>query len=145
MSNRKTGKPAIRTIFAQMNNGSLRKIEIPHEWVITFGPIAFAARNNGGESPNVLRIYSSKAKTSLMAVFRDVVSVTDASIVVTEKVIKKRQKVFVKKEDNGEQQYAAELRRTVWQNPYADEPDADENDFDESILSLPGGDDGIPI
>jgi hypothetical protein len=127
-----------RVLLAEIRGGSLRKIVIPDDWCITFGPVAVGvARQPNQESPNVLRIYADKKRDNLMAVYRDIVSVSDERIEITERKVHKKQKIFSKKGGNGQQSYAAEIRKTVWSNPFADEPEADEQDFDEDILTLP--------
>lgn len=127
-----------RTLYAELNGGNMRKIEIPSDWVVTFGPIAVGVGRNGQESPNVLRIYSDTKRTDLVAVYRDVKAVSDERVKVTEKTVKKKQKVFQKNGPNGNQQWAAEIRKTEWKNPFADEPEADdEDDFGETFLAIP--------
>lgn len=43
----------------------------------------------------------------------------------------------------GDQTYSAEVRRTTWSNPYADDPETPDDDFEvtEAALALPAGDD----
>jgi len=127
-----------RTLFVEVKEG-LRKITIPADWTISFGPLAVGLKSNGMESPNVLRIYADKKRADLVAVYRDVISVSDERVIVSQKKTTKKQKVFHKRGGNGEQSFAAEIRKTSWTNPYADEPEAEDGDFDESILKLPAG------
>ena len=136
-------EPKTRTIFVEVKSGTLRRIEIPEDWHISFGPVAVGVSRNGVESPNVLRIYADVQRKNLVAVYRDVISISDARVKVTDKKVHKREKKFIKKGGNGEQVCAAEIRKTVWSDPFADEPDAEEQDFDEGILELPSsmGDD----
>lgn len=137
---RRTAAPTVatRTLMAETKSGSLRKIIIPANWTISFGPIAVGVARNGQESPNVLRIYADAGRKDLQAVYRDIVSVSDERVQITERKTVKRQKTFTKKGSNGEQVYAAELRKTVWSDPFADEPSAEESDdFDENVLKLP--------
>lgn len=128
-----------RTLYAEIHGGNMRKITIPVSWVITFGPIGVGQRRDGSESPNVLRIYSDARRTDLVAVYRDIKTVSDERVIVTERTTKKKQKVFNKAGPKGNQSFAAEARKTEWVNPFADEPEADDSGFDEQFLALPAG------
>lgn len=129
---------ATRTLYAELNGGNMRKITIPSSWVITFGPIGVGVARNGQDSPNVLRIYSDAKRSDLVAVYRDIKAVSDERVIVTEKTTRKKKKVFNKAGPKGDQSFAAEVRSTKWVNPFADEPETDD-DFDETMLALPAG------
>lgn len=130
---------ATRTLYAELNGGNMRKITIPASWVITFGPIAVGVGRNGQESPNVLRIYSDAKRSDLVAVYRDIKAVSDERVMVTEKTTRSKKKVFNKAGPKGDQSFAAEVRSTKWVNPFADEPETGDDDFDETMLALPPG------
>lgn len=137
MAKAKTAEPEIRTLLVTMKNGNIRKIDIPADWIVSYGPVAVGARNNHGDSPNVLRIYSDVGRKNLKAVFKDVVSFVDESISILERVTKTKKKAFNKKAGNGNQSYTAEVRRTFWRDPFADtEDDNNEDDLTEDVLAL---------
>lgn len=128
-----------KTLLVQLQDGKDRKIVIPEDWVITFGPIGVGSRHDGN-STHVLRLYADAGKKHLKAVFRNVVAFHEEGIEILEKVTRRRNKTFKKRGQRGEQTYAAEVRQTSWEDPFADEPDAEANDFEvsEDALSLPG-------
>lgn len=129
-----------KTLILEMNNKSDRKIVIPADWTITFGPIGVGARNDGN-SAHVLRLYEDAGKKKLKAVFRNIVAFHEEGIEILEKVIRKKNKTFRKAGTNGEQTYSAEVRQTSWTNPYDDEPTDPSDDFEvsEEALQLPDG------
>lgn len=126
-----------KTLHIEMTKGNDRKITIPSDWTITFGPVAIGARNLG-ESPNVLRLYADAGKKHLKAVFRGVAAFHEEGIEIAEKVVRTKKRTFKRGEKNGEQTYAAEVRQTSWRNPFADDDDeGSEFDLDEDALQLP--------
>lgn len=131
-----------KTLILEMNKGNDRKVVIPADWTITFGPIGVGARHDGN-STHVLRLYEDAGKKKLKAVFRNITAFHEEGIDILEKVVRKKNKQFVKKGSKGEQVYAAEVRQTMWRNPYADEPDAEGDDFEvsEDALQLPAATD----
>lgn len=128
-----------KTLILEMNGEKDRKLIIPGDWTITFGPIGVGARHDGN-STHVLRLYADAGKKDLKAVFRNIVAFHEEGITILEKVVRKKNKTFKKAGTNGDQTYSAEIRRTAWTNPYADEIETPDDDFEvtESALSLPG-------
>lgn len=127
-----------KTLILELNNQKDRKVVIPNDWTITFGPIGVGARHDGN-STHVLRLYEDASKKKLKAVFRNVVAFHEEGIEILEKVVRKKNKTFRKKGTNGDQTYSAEVRQTTWTNPYDDEPQVPEDDFEvsEDALALP--------
>lgn len=129
-----------KTLILEMNGNKDRKLVIPANWTITFGPIGVGVRS-GGDSVHVLRLYEDAGKTKLKAVFRNIVAFHEEGITILEKVVRKKNKTFRKAGNNGDQVYAAEVRRTTWTNPYDEDPETPEDDFEvnEDALMLPVG------
>ena len=128
----KTASPPTRTLLVETKTG-LRKLEIPEGWIFTYGPVTVGGRNDGN-SPNVLRLYEDSTKKNLLAVYRDVISISDTRVQLTERKVKKKTHIYSNQGPNKDQQYVAEVRKTDWVNPFADEPEAE---ADEGILQLP--------
>lgn len=124
-----------KTLIVEIQNGKDRKITIPADWTITFGPIGVGARNHG-ESTNVLRFYADASKKQLKAVFRNVICFHEEGIQIREKVVRKKNKTFKRQEKNGEQSYQAEVRQTTWRDPYGDEDEANDFDLSEEALKI---------
>lgn len=118
-----------KTLLVQMRDAKDRKITIPEDWTITFGPIAVGARSDGN-SAHVLRLYADAGKKHLKAVFRNVTSFHEEGIDIREKVVRKKNKSFRRAGMKGDQTYSAEVRQTSWVDPFADEPETPEDDFE---------------
>lgn len=129
----------MKTLILEMRGDKDRKIVIPKGWTITFGPIGVGARS-GDDSSHVLRLYEDAGKTKLKAVFRNIVAFHEEGITILEKVVRKKNKTFRKAGSNGDQTYSAEVRKTSWNNPYADDQEEDDFEVTEAALSLPGPD-----
>lgn len=126
-----------KTLILEIKGGKERRMTIPADWVITFGPVAVGARFNGDDSVNCLRLYSDVKKTQLKAVFRNVVSFFEEGIEIREKVVRKKRKTFTRNEKNGAQSYQAEVRQTTWRDPFSDEEDeGTEFDLSDDALQL---------
>lgn len=130
-----------KTLILELRGEKDRKLIIPADWTITFGPIGVGARTDEN-SAHVLRLYEDAGKKHLKAVFRNIVAFHEEGITILEKVVRKKNKSFKKAGTNGDQVYAAEIRSTAWTNPYADEPEIPDDDFEvtEAALLLPTGD-----
>lgn len=125
-----------KTLVLEMNGNKDRKVVIPHDWTITFGPIGVGARHDGQNSTHVLRLYEDAGKKKLKAVFRNIVAFHEEGIQILEKVVRKKNKTFRKAGSKGEQTYSAEVRQTTWSNPYEDEPEVPEDEFEVSEDAL---------
>lgn len=123
---------ATRTLMLETKTG-LRKLDMPEGWIFTYGPVTIGGRNDGN-SPNVLRLYEDSTKKNLLAVYRDVISVSDTRVQITERKVQKKSHVYSNQGPNKDQQYVAEVRKTSWVNPFADEPEAE---VGEDFLQLP--------
>lgn len=129
-----------KTLILELRGEKDRKLVIPADWTITFGPIGVGVRG-GEDSAHVLRLYSDAGKKNLKAVFRNIVAFHEEGITILEKVVRRKNKVFKKAGAHGDQVYSAEVRRTAWTNPYAEEVETPDDDFEvtEAALALPAG------
>lgn len=131
-----------RTLLLECSGGVVRKIRVDEDWIVTFGPIAVGeSRRSQGESPNVLRVYSDAGRKNLKACHRDVISFHDEQVEVSERVIKTKSKTVKDERGPRGSSYTAEVRRTVWRDPFSDEYEDDEdddNDMTNDLLALPG-------
>jgi hypothetical protein len=135
----KTEQRATRTLIVHCKGDTLRKIEVPVAYAVTYGPIAVGARNISGESPNVLRIYTDSKKSSLMAVFRDVVSFYDDQVLITERRTKTESRTVEKQGNSSGRTVVAQVRQTKWVDPLAEDDGGDSSDVDTlSFKSLSG-------
>lgn len=125
-----------KTLVLEMNGQKDRKVIIPADWTITFGPIGVGSRHDGN-STHVLRLYEDVGKKKLKAVFRNIVAFHEEGITILEKVVRKKNKTFKKAGSKGDQTYSAEVRKTSWMDPYADEQEDDDFEVNEDALMLP--------
>lgn len=123
-----------KTYILELRNGKQRKLDVPEDWKVTFGPLIPGDR--GGNGTLALRFYEGKDKQR--AIFTDVASFRDASIPILEKFTKTQSKRHTKHTPEGAKDFVVEARMTGWRDP--DAPD-DETAHDE-FLSLPAGSEG---
>lgn len=57
-----TAAAPTRTYEIGRKGGDKLRITIPEDWKVTYGPVIGEARQHGGDSGNVLRIYETKDK-----------------------------------------------------------------------------------
>ena len=116
-------------------DGTKRKVTVPSTWKVTFGPIArtsSAPRPNGYQQkmPIALRFY--EAETKQRAVFTDVVSFRDMSIIIEEEVVDVQQKHGkIELEGGGSKAVTANVQTKQWLNP---DDDTDTEDRTEANL-----------
>lgn len=113
-----------KTYILELKGGRQRKIEIPADWKVTFGPIAPGSRAHNGADAMALRIYESKEQQR--AIFTDVVSFREAGIPILEKTVKVKQQRGTRSTKSGSKDVMLEARVTEWTDPDApEEPDAE--------------------
>lgn len=83
------------TYIISHKNGTKRKITVPSDWKVTFGPAVKGTRrgNSPGSNlqmPMALRFYESETKQR--AIFTDVVDFRDASIKILEEKVEVKEK-----------------------------------------------------
>jgi hypothetical protein len=75
-----------KTYQIEFKNGTEKRITVPEDWKVTFGPCVAGGNGNGRmEMPLALRFYESKENQR--AIFTDVRSFRDMDIEITEKKI----------------------------------------------------------
>lgn len=114
-----------KTLLLTMRDGTQKKITIPREWKVTFGPLVPGSKdasvNSGGAT--ALRLWSgSKGSEVQHAVFTNVESFRDMSIRVMEQVTKTQTEHYRKADDENAEAVAVEVAVKEWVNP--DEPKA---------------------
>lgn len=126
-----------KTYILELKGGKQRKLEVPEDWKVTFGPLIPGER--GGNGTLALRFYEGKDKQR--AIFTDVQSFRDASIPILEKVTRTQSKRHTKNTPEGAKDFIVEARMTEWRDPDSPEDTMPHDEF----LALPGSDDdGIP-
>jgi bifunctional DNA-binding transcriptional regulator/antitoxin component of YhaV-PrlF toxin-antitoxin module len=106
-------------------NNVVRRITIPKSWRITFGAITPGMREERSNNPKLaLRVYETEKKQR--AIFTDVLSFMDTSIVVEELPLKKVHKVKVNKDPYDEEYVEEQIRETEWIKVFDDTDLAEE-------------------
>jgi len=105
------------TYILNLTNGSVRKIVIPENWTVTFGPAVPPDMKSSRYDKGAwaLRIYAPKKQQR--AIFTDVTSFRIDSIKILEKVVETKRKVVQAQEEGGRQNYVVEAKATRWENP----------------------------
>lgn len=111
------------TYIMHLRSGELRRITVPSNWRVTFGPLVPGKEGRG--SPG-LRFYEGDNQR---ACFTDVESFRDASIDIEERVTREKQQVMRKETPSGSKDYVVSARVSEWRNPDAPE-DAEKEDQD---------------
>lgn len=127
-----------KTYILDCKGGKQRRIDIPEDWKVTFGPISPGSRGEHGGAL-ALRFYEGKDKQR--AIFTDVLSFRDASIPVLEKVTKTQSKRHTKNTPEGAKDFIVEARVTEWRDPDSPEDTMPHDEF----LSLPDDTDDTPF
>lgn len=119
-----------KTYILDLNNGNMRRVEVPASWKLTFGPTIPYTGKNGmvpvSQGGTALRFYEGN-KENLRAVFTDVRAFRDSSVPVMEKRTETQKKVIKKASAGGMHDVHVEARVTEWVNP-DDETGAGSND-----------------
>lgn len=108
-----------KTILMNLKDGTKRKITIPKDWKVTFGTLIPGGKNEvNPERGLALRVYSGSTKEQQHAVFTDVVSFRDTSILIEEEKIEtKDQAAYVEVPGEGRQVVNVEAKIRTWVNP----------------------------
>ena len=102
-------------------NGKERRITVPDDWKVTFGPAAAGVDKKaygGGTVPLALRFYEKGDRQR--AIFTDVASFRDLSIKMEVKKVDVQEKQGYAKMDGAEQAMTFQVKRETWVNE--DEP-----------------------
>jgi hypothetical protein len=133
-----------KTLVLEMSKGPERRLTIPADWVITFGPVAIGQKYSPHDgSANVLRLYEDASKKQLKAVFKDVRAFFEEGIQIVERRTATKKKTYNQfNEQTGKMEaYQAEVKRKTWVDPYADdeENNDDFDNFDVTPVSMQVG------
>jgi len=120
---------ADKTYILECKGGKQRKLVVPEEWKVTFGPLIPGERH--GQGTLALRFYEGKDKQR--AIFTDVQSFRDAAIPLLEKVTKTQSKRHKKNTPEGMKDFVVEARVTEWRDPDDPQDSAPHDEF----LALP--------
>lgn len=119
---------ADKTYILECNGGKQRKVTVPEDWKVTFGPLIPGQQ---GAGTLALRFYEGKEKQR--AIFTDVRTFRDADIPVLEKITKTQSKRHTKNTPEGAKDFIVEARVTEWRD--ADNPE--EHTPSDEFLALP--------
>lgn len=82
-----------KTLVLEMTKGAERRLTIPADWAVTFGPVAIGAKSHYTDgSSNVLRLYEDASRKKLKAVFKDVRSFFEEGIETVERKVESKEK-----------------------------------------------------
>lgn len=141
MTKKKQATVETKTLIIDMSRGEDRRITIPADWTITFGPVAIGAKFSSSDgSSNVLRLYSDVGRKHLKAVFKDVRAFFEEGIEIVERRTETKNKTYnqINPTSGKSEAYQATVKRKTWVDPYADEDEDDAqefNDFEHKLLS----------
>ncbi len=127
-----------KTYILTRENGTRSRITVPADWKVTFGPAAKGNYNSPKahlKMPLALRFYESDTKQR--AIFTDVVSFRDASIIIEDEISKTKEKSGYMECDGKRKRTTFHATVKEWVNPdEVEKPTAlpevpsDENMFD---------------
>lgn len=113
-----------KTYILELKNGQQRRVTVPANWKVTFGPLIPGERG-GGNGCLALRFYETKDKQR--AIFTDVKSFRDSEIPILEKRVKTKRQVVEKASKQGQKGVVVEAKIEDWVNP--DEPEETPEEF----------------
>lgn len=108
------------TYLLDLHNGAVRKVDVPSNWKVTFGPtIPYSGKYTGRDGGTALRFYEGN-KENLRAVFTDVIAFRDASIAVLDKKVSTQQKVVHEDTPQGGRNVVVTAVTSEWVDPNAE-------------------------
>lgn len=127
------------TYILQLRDGKERKVTVPNNWTLTFGPLVVGGRQRGEAVPSgsgvggvALRFYEDGKKENQRACFTDVISFRDASIMIEERVTRTRAQTLYRDTPEGKKQVIVEANVKEWRNP--DDNYEPEEEFQRPLL-----------
>lgn len=106
-----------KTYILTLNNNDIRKVTVPGNWKLTFGPtIPYAGKGTGINNGTALRFYEGD-KDKLRACFTDVKAFRDADIPVQERRTQTSRKVVQKAAPGGAKNVEVIAQVTEWFDP----------------------------
>ena len=108
-----------KTYLVEFKNGAEKRITVPEEWKVTFGPCVAGGNSNGKfEMPLALRFYETKEKQR--AIFTDVRSFRDMDIEVMEKKIVTQEEIGYVERKGVKKATTFHASTVEWVNPDVD-------------------------
>lgn len=127
-------KPAdgMTTYMLETKNGNQKKLTIPSNWKLTFGPTVPYERKSGGYDGGwALRMYDG---AMLKGIFTDVKNFRDMSIELLEKQVRIKRQRMEQGDKAGGKEVIAEARWEEWVDP--DAPDEARSPEERGYTSL---------
>lgn len=124
------------TYLLQMQDGTQKKVTVPEDWKVTFGPLTPGGKGEPSHGAKALRFWTGKDKQR--AVFTNVESFRDMSIPIEEKVVKSQSETYYRGEGEDKKAVVVEVAQSEWVNPDAPKP-AGSSPYREPRLIGPGG------
>jgi len=115
-----------KTYIIEKEDKTRVRVTVPEEWKVTFGPAARGSNSTSGRTlkmPMALRFYEADNKQR--AIFTDVISFRDASILIEEEKTDIQEKDGFTECDGKRQRTTFQVKRKKWINPddsISDEP-----------------------
>lgn len=122
-----------RTYLVEQRGNVQRRVTVPEDWKVTFGPLAPGSKHMNGQEKLCLRMYETKEKQR--AVFTDVVSFRDLSIPVEVRKVHKQEQRAKRMTPDGEKDFTVVAEYAEWR------ADTDEPSEFPKALRLPSLDD----
>ena len=113
-----------KTYILTLQNNEIRKVVVPKNWKLTFGPTIPYSGKNGVVSGTALRFYEG-SKENLRACFTDVKAFRDADIPVQERRTQTQRKVVQRDAPGGAKNVEIVAQVTEWFNPDDSEDSAE--------------------
>ena len=119
------------TYLVEFTDGSRKKITVPDTWKVTFGPVVKSLRSTTSATnieyrdkiPVALRFYESETKQR--AIFTNVKSFRDMSILIEEEVITTKDKIGRMEVDGISKNVSVKAEMRDWVNPDSEEDKPD--------------------
>lgn len=104
------------TFLLTMKDGTLKKVTVPSDWKVTFGPLCPGSKGEtNGYGSTSLRFYTGKDKQK--AVFTQVESFRDMDIEIEERVTTTRKETYIKQGDDQGEAVVVDHNVHEWINP----------------------------
>lgn len=123
MKTKQTKEVKRKTLFVKMQSGTPKKITIPHDCKVTFGPLCPGSKHNNGSSSTALRIYNGPTQ---IACFVQVESFYEVGTVLSiQKVTKRANKVQSYQEDGVTKQRSVAVEVSEWKDELTEDESSD--------------------
>jgi len=126
-----------KTYLIRHKDNSERRITVPESWKVTFGPAVKGMRSGTGVNlkvPLCLRFYESDTKQR--AIFTDVVSFRDTSILIEERKVEVQEKEGYMECDGVKKKTTFQAKSTTWVNPDNPSKEIPQLPSDASIFNV---------